>query len=71
MMLFEELLRVLACPRCKELLSLDEAGADDGGAETSGSGTLSCAGCALAYPIRDGVAELLASEASPWVKSGH
>ena len=73
MMIFEELLRVLACPRCKEPLSLDEVGAASGGeeAETSGSGTLSCLGCALAYPIRDGVAELLASEASPWVKSGY
>jgi uncharacterized protein len=66
MILFEELLKVLACPRCKEPLSLD-------GVESAspGSGILSCVGCALAYPIRDGVPELLSGEARPSLKSGH
>ena len=69
MMLFEELLKVLACPRCKEPLALEEESAScDVGQGASGS--LRCAGCALAYPIRDGVAELLSGEARACLKSG-
>lgn len=72
MMLFEELLRVLACPRCKQPLALEEESAScDVGEAAPGSGSLRCAGCALVYPIRDGVAELLSGEARACLKSGH
>ncbi|MDN5745190.1 MAG: Trm112 family protein [Nocardioidaceae bacterium] len=47
-----ELLAIIVCPACKADLRLV-----DGGAE------LVCAGCALAYPVRDGIPVLLVDEA--------
>ena len=47
-----ELLAIIVCPACKGELVLA-----DGGAE------LTCAACALAYPVRDGIPVLLVDEA--------
>ncbi|PTL82341.1 Trm112 family protein [Vitiosangium sp. GDMCC 1.1324] len=52
MQLPEWWISTLACPRCKGPLTLS-------------SDELHCPGCRLAYPIRDGVPELLQDEARP------
>jgi uncharacterized protein YbaR (Trm112 family) len=49
-----DLLRLLACPRCKGPLE----DVDDGH-------VLRCRACALRYPVRDGLPILLVEEASP------
>jgi len=54
MQLPEWLLSTLACPRCKGPLS-----------ESANPNELHCAHCGLAYPIQDGVPELLQDEARP------
>lgn len=52
MTLDKELLEILACPQCKE------------GMTVSGSGDgLVCGGCGLKYPIKDGIPVLLLEEA--------
>ena len=51
-MIKPELLERLRCPDCREKLRLDEAAA-----------TLTCTGCGLIYPVRDGIPILLTSEA--------
>ncbi len=48
------LLAVLACPRCKGELRLDEPSAE-----------LVCEACRLRYPVRDGLPVLLVSAAKP------
>ncbi len=54
-MIFDkELLEILACPRCKEKLTLTPE--EDG---------LVCPACNLKYPIRDDVPVMLADEAEP------
>lgn len=53
----EELLQILACPRCHGELTA-EGGAD----ETTG---FVCAACALVYPVRDGIPVMLLEEAVP------
>jgi uncharacterized protein YbaR (Trm112 family) len=51
------LLDVVACPRCRGDLTLDAGAAD---ADTYiDDGTLTCRGCARAYPVRHGVPVLL------------
>ena len=50
----DELLELLACPRCKG--PLERAG---------GGEALVCPTCALRFPVRDGIPVLLVDEASP------
>ena len=51
-----QLMEILACPVCKGELSLEQS-------ETEGeeivSGTLNCEACKEAYPIEDGIPNLL------------
>jgi len=55
MALNEELLNILACPKCKNEIQLNEK--EDG---------LACVNCRLVYPIRDGIPIMLIDEALPW-----
>lgn len=50
----KELLDILACPKCKEPVRLNEAA--DG---------LVCEKCALVYPIKDDIPVMLVDEATP------
>lgn len=50
----QELLEILACPKCKGEVHLNEAG--DG---------LVCEACALTYPIKDNIPVMLIDEALP------
>lgn len=50
----KELLEILACPKCKGELQLDEEGS-----------WLTCEACKLKYPIRDDIPLMLIDEASP------
>ena len=50
----EELLEILACPKCKGELELDPEGP-----------VLICHKCRLAYEIRDGIPIMLIEEARP------
>lgn len=52
MLINEELLRILACPKCKGDLEVD--------ADRS---RLVCRKCFLAYPVRDGIPIMLIEEA--------
>lgn len=61
----KELLSILVCPGCKGELEVVSKGSTDGG---DGSG-LACAGCALLYPIKDGIPVMLVDEALP-LKTG-
>ena len=47
---------ILACPLCKGALTLDAAREDDGEIV---AGTLACTACDEAYPIVDGIPDLL------------
>lgn len=53
----EKLLQLLACPKCRGELALLPAG--DG---------LSCAGCGVVYPVREGIPVMLVEEAVPQAK---
>jgi len=53
-MINRELLDLLACPRCKKQVRLNQ--------DSSG---LVCAQCRLLYPIRDDIPIMLADEAVP------
>ena len=53
-MLTPDLLAILRCPACRAELAHDESAA-----------TLTCRGCGLIYPIRDGIPILLIDEAKP------
>ncbi len=53
-MISKELLDILACPKCKEPVRLDE--------ENAG---LVCDACRLRYPIRDDIPVMLIDEAEP------
>jgi uncharacterized protein YbaR (Trm112 family) len=46
------LLEILACPKCRASLRVDEAAVE-----------LVCTGCGLAYPVRDDIPVLLVEEA--------
>ena len=50
----KELLEILACPKCKGDITLNDK--EDG---------LVCEKCKLLYPIRDGIPVMLIEEASP------
>jgi len=54
-----KLLSILACPRCKGGLKLEESEAG-----------LLCLSCGLSYPIRDGIPSLLAEEAGSIPEKG-
>lgn len=49
------LLELLACPACKKALTYRAAGPE----------ALDCLSCRKRYPVRDGIAVLLADEAAP------
>ena len=51
-MIDKELLKILACPRCKGDLKYDEK-----------NDRLICEKCRLAYPIKDGIPVMLIEEA--------
>lgn len=53
----EELLQVLACPRC-----LGELSAVESKGETAG---FACAACQVVYPVRDAIPIMLVEEAVP------
>jgi len=53
-MISKELLEIIACPKCKESLLLNET-----------QKTLSCLKCQVRYPITDGIPELLLEKAEP------
>ena len=55
----KELMKILACPRCKGELKL-EVMVEDG--DEIISGRLDCAACKLSYPIEDGIPNLLPPE---------
>jgi uncharacterized protein YbaR (Trm112 family)/ubiquinone/menaquinone biosynthesis C-methylase UbiE len=55
----KKLLDVLACPRCRGELSLDEETTDDGEIV---SGSLGCATCSIAFPIRAGIPRFVDSD---------
>lgn len=54
-----DLLDLLACPLCKGPLTLAVEREEDG---DIAAGTLSCAACDEAYPIADGIPDLLPPE---------
>lgn len=54
MAISKELLEILACPKCKGDIQLNEQG--DG---------LTCNACHLLYPIRDDIPIMLIDEATP------
>ena len=54
-MLKEELLRILACPKCKGALDYDRA-----------NGWLLCPQCRLRYPIRDDIPIMLVEESESY-----
>jgi tetraacyldisaccharide 4'-kinase len=49
-----ELLEILACPKCKKQVTLQQ---------TDGSETIVCSDCRLSYPVRDGIPVMLIDEA--------
>lgn len=49
----KELLKILACPRCKGGVEQEEGG-----------GGLVCNACRLVYPVRDGIPVMLVDEAT-------
>lgn len=51
-----QLMEILACPVCKGELTLDQTEAEG---EEIVSGTLTCEACDEAYPIEDGIPNLL------------
>jgi hypothetical protein len=55
----KELLDILACPKCKGEINLNQKG--DG---------LICRACKLVYPIRDDIPVMLIDEALPYEDSG-
>ncbi len=55
MAISDELLKILACPKCKG--SLDVWQGDDDG--------LLCRACSLVYPVRDDIPVMLIDEAIP------
>ncbi|MCY7395828.1 MAG: Trm112 family protein [Nocardioides sp.] len=50
----QSLLEVIVCPDCHGDLGLSAS---------TGGGELTCAGCGLVYPVRDGIPVLLVDEA--------
>ena len=54
MTLNQELLDILACPKCKEAVTYREATAE-----------IVCSACRLSYPVRDEIPVMLIDEATP------
>lgn len=54
MTLSRQLLEILACPKCKGVISLDE-----------NQKQIVCRACQLAFPIRDDIPVMLIDEAAP------
>ena len=54
MALSKDLLKILACPQCKGVITPDDK-----------HETLICESCKLAYPVRDGIPVMLVDEALP------
>jgi len=52
-----ELMAILACPQCKDALTLDVASEDQVSGEVL-AGTLMCVTCGRAYKIIDGIPDL-------------
>ena len=50
-----ELLEVLACPKCKQAVEMDEAGE-----------WISCPACRLRFPVRDDIPVMLIDEAESY-----
>ena len=60
----EELLKIIVCPDCHgELVLSDVPDAKQAGSEATDA-ALTCQGCGLVYPVRDGIPVLLVDEAS-------
>ena len=59
MTISKDLLKILACPKCKGYLKLKEK------STTRGDEGLICDKCKLLYPIRDGIPVMLIGEAIP------
>jgi len=57
-MLSKELMEILACPKCKGSLVINEE-----------KSTLECHACQLEYPVTDGIPELISDRARPLTKS--
>ena len=53
----QELLDILACPRCRAAVSLVS--------KPSGAQGLACEQCAVVYPVREGIPVMLVDEAIP------
>ena len=49
-----ELIQLIRCPRCRGVL-----------VEREGGAALECGACRVAYPVLDGIPQLLADEARP------
>ena len=47
-----ELLEILACPKCKKTVELDDDGV-----------SINCSNCCLRFPVRDGIPVMLIDEA--------
>ncbi|MDZ4164698.1 MAG: Trm112 family protein [Smithellaceae bacterium] len=54
----EKLLEIIACPKCKGKVILDES-----------AGGLICRPCRLYYEIKDGIPVMLVEEAKQWEES--
>ena len=50
-----DLLKILACPKCKQAVELDPEGDN-----------LLCPACRLRYPVRDGIPVMLIDEAESY-----
>ena len=50
-----ELLKILACPKCKQVVELDEKG-----------DFILCSACRLRYPVRDNIPVMLIDEAESY-----
>lgn len=56
-MIKEELLAILACPKCKGPVVYFQQGKEEG---------LDCRACRLRYPIKDGIPVMLSDEAASY-----
>jgi uncharacterized protein YbaR (Trm112 family) len=50
-----ELLKILACPKCKQVVEIDEKG-----------DFIVCSACRLRYPVRDNIPVMLIDEAESY-----
>lgn len=64
-MIDKQLLDILACPACKKPVEPAEARPGE-----DVQGWLTCTGCGLRYPIREGIPVMLVDEAAPAASGG-